>query len=83
MAESSFLRYSTVSKGSWHQEANAYFIYASTEWSGRVYKFDHCGDDNEHISCSKPREIILGGSSGQCDLHTKPMTNEDVGVYYA
>lgn len=36
-----------------------------------------------HVSCLKPLQTFLGGSGGQCSLHTNPVSNEDIGLHYA
>jgi hypothetical protein len=41
-----------------------------------------CGDGEEHASCSKPQEVTLGKSGGECSLHKESMSIKGVAVHH-
>jgi hypothetical protein len=47
-------------------------VYASTKQNGKVCELHSCRDGKEHDLFSKPSQIVLDGSGGQCG-YTKPI----------
>lgn len=51
-------------------------MYALTKHISGVFKLYNHGIGKDHVSCSKPIQIILGKNSDQCGLHMKLISNK-------
>jgi len=56
--------------------------YRPQQNGGRVCKPHPRRDGKEHASCSKPQEVTLGGSGGECGLHKESISVKSVAIHH-